>query len=174
MVDHDPAWAARFLEIRDVVWPAVEDFAISMEHVGSTSVPGLAAKPVIDLDIIVPQGRVADAVVALSGIGYEHRGDLGVTGREAFRRPAGTFEHHLYVCPEASLQLRNHLAVRDFLRTHPHAAAEYGALKRRLASRFSHDIDRYVDGKTDFLVDVLRRSGFDEADLERIRAVNEA
>jgi GrpB-like predicted nucleotidyltransferase (UPF0157 family) len=131
VTDYDPAWPATFEVLRSAIWPAVADIATAVEHVGSTAVPGLAAKPVIDLDVVVPSASaVAIAVRRLGAIGYVHRGDLGVPGREAFAAPTSLPRQHLYLCLAGSPALANHLAVRDHLRAHPHLAAEYGTLKK--------------------------------------------
>jgi len=173
VVDYDPSWPAAFERLRTRIWPAVADLATAIEHVGSTSVPGLAAKPVIDLDVVLGSGdHVPEAVARLATLGYAHRGDLGIAGREAFEPPPGAPEHHLYVCPPDSPALANHLALRDHLRGDPQLAAAYGALKQRLARAYAHDIDGYVDGKTAFIVAVLRRAGFAEDALGRIERAN--
>lgn len=170
VVDYDPEWPAIFEQLRTEIWPAVSELAISIEHVGSTSVPGLAAKPVVDLDVVVPPGRVPEGIARLEALGYEHRGDLGIPGREALRRPPDAPRHHLYLCPADSPALANHLAIRDHLRANPPVAERYGALKNDLARRFPNDIDAYIEGKTDFLVAILREVGFAEdvvSDIER-------
>lgn len=93
-------------------------------------------------------------------------------GREAFAQPPGTRRHHLYVCPVGNTALANHLAVRDYLRANPAAARAYGELKKRLAVRFADDVDGYVEAKSPFILDVLRRAGFTEHDLADIAALN--
>lgn len=171
VVESDPAWPRQFDSLRRSIVTAVGDLALAIEHVGSTSVPGLAAKPVLDVDVVVRSAFVAEAIAGLAAIGYEHRGNLGVPQREAFHAPPGTIRHNLYVCPEDSPALANHRAVRDYLRAHPTAAREYGELKKRLALRFPDDIDGYVEGKTAFLAGILRACGFSVdaiADVERI------
>jgi GrpB-like predicted nucleotidyltransferase (UPF0157 family) len=173
VVDYDPAWPLLFEELHTTVWPAVAGVATSIEHVGSTAVPGLAAKPVIDLDVVVAPGRVSEGVERLAELGYGPRGNLGIPGRQAFRAPADTAgRHHLYLCPADSPALANHLAVRDFLRAHPERVREYGRLKKRLAAEFMHDVDGYVEGKSDFLLGILRASGFDTAALGDIERMN--
>ena len=88
VVDYDPEWSAVFQGLRSRVWPVVADFATSIEHVGSTAVPGLAAKPIIDLSVVLPSNdEVPLAIERLATLGYLHQGDLGVEGREAFRAP---------------------------------------------------------------------------------------
>lgn len=170
--DYDPGWPDAFEGLRAAIWPAVSDIAISIEHVGSTAVPGLAAKPVIDLDVVVRADQVATGITRLTALGYEHRGDLGIPDREAFAQPAGSPRHHLYLCPSNSEALANHLAVRNHLRAHPQAAHAYGELKQGLARRFADDIDGYIEGKTAFLVDILRKAGFRNGTLREIEQMN--
>jgi len=170
--DYDPEGPHVFEELRASIWAVASDVAITIEHVGSTAVEGLAAKPIIDMDVVVAQDDVAAGIVRLVELGYEHRGDLGIAGREAFRSPAGSPRHHLYLCPSGNEALANHLAIRDYLRANPRAASAYGALKKRLAREFPNDIDGYVDGKTGFLVGVLRAIGFDEGVLQDMQRVN--
>lgn len=173
VVDYDPAWPATFATLRDRIAPALADAATAIEHVGSTSVPGLAAKPVIDLDVIVPDAAsVPIAIARLATLGYAHRGDLGVAGREAFRAPADLPRHHLYVVPAGHVALRNHLAVRDALRADADLVARYAAMKRELAARFPDDVDGYCAGKSAFLLAILAAAGFDDADREAVAAAN--
>jgi len=172
VLDYDLDWPRRFEALRSWIRAAVSDIAISIEHVGSTSVPGLAAKPVIDMDVIVAGSDVAAGITRLAALGYSHRGDLGIPGREAFERPADSPEHHLYLCPSGSPALANHLAIRDYLRTNPVAAREYGALKKRLARAFPADIDGYIEAKTGFLTGILREVGFPEETVAAIESMN--
>ncbi|MGH8189084.1 MAG: GrpB family protein [Steroidobacteraceae bacterium] len=175
VVDYDVAWPAAFTQLSGRIWKAVEDVALSIEHVGSTAVPGLAAKPVIDMDIVVRSTSATPTVIErLAALGYVHRGNLGIEGREAFERPPGSPAHHLYACVSGSVALRNHLHVRDWLRAHPHMAAEYGALKKELAARFRDDIDGYAAGKTAFLLEVSRAAGFPPDELAAIAAANQS
>lgn len=172
VVDYDPSWPETFREIRDGIAPGLSPLATAVEHVGSTAVPGLAAKPVIDLDVVVRPDDVPEAIARLSKMGYAHRGDLGVTGREAFHPPQGTPDHHLYLCPQGSAALANHLAVRDHLRTHPEDARAYGELKRRLAREFPQDGAAYLRGKTSFLLRILASAGFDQTLLDEVSRPN--
>jgi GrpB-like predicted nucleotidyltransferase (UPF0157 family) len=173
VVDYDPAWPAYFERLRATVWPVVADVASAIEHVGSTAVPGLAAKPVIDLDVVVPsRTEVPTAVARLTTLGYDHLGDLGIEGREAFRPPDGAPAHHLYVCRSDAPSLANHLALRDHLRGRADLARAYGDLKKRLAHAFPNDIDAYVAAKTDFVVAVLREAGLSEDHLAGIAHAN--
>ena len=173
VVDYDPNWPNVFEELRSRAWPALQHVAISIEHVGSTSVPGLAGKPVIDMCVVVSSPvDVPLAIEGLATVGYRHRGNLGIEGREAFNQPDGLPKHHMYVCPQGNLGLLNFFAVRDYLRAHPETAHKYGSLKRRLASQFTHDIDSYIEGKTDLVLRILRGAGFSRDQLEAIEFLN--
>jgi len=173
VVDYDPSWPEAFERVYSTVWPVVCHTALSVEHVGSTAVPGLAAKPIIDVSVVVrAESDVPAAVVCLATLGYVHRGNLGIGGREAFETPDGLPAHSLYLCPHDSPGLANHLAVRDHLRGHPDIAKEYGELKKRLAAQSPHEIDRYVDGKTELVLRILRAAGLPPVRLMEIERGN--
>lgn len=170
--DYDPEWPNLFRQVREKIWPNIRDFAIAIEHVGSTSVPGLAAKPVLDIDVVIPsRNEMLLAIAGLSRLGYSHRTDLGIEDREAFAALDGP-AHHLYVCPSGSIALLNHLTLRDHLRVHPLDVEAYSVLKKRLAAECGGDMDAYVTGKTDFILAILARHGFSEVRLESIRQAN--
>src|SRR5215216_2293030 len=155
---YDPRWPACFARLRDRLAAALGPLAVRIEHVGSTAVPGLAAKPIIDLDVVVATQDDLSAVIGrLRSLGYRHEGDLGVPGRDAFASPPGSPAHHLYVCPADSPALARHLALRDLLRADPEVARGYGDLKRTLAARFGHDRVAYTEGKTVFIESLLAR-----------------
>jgi len=171
--DYDPNWPARFEALRARLWPHVRDVARGLEHAGITSVLGLAAKPRIDLTIVAQsESDVVVNIEGLESLGYAHRGDLGIHGREAFSQPNDLPSHHHYVCPPDNLALENHLAARDHLLANPAVAAEYGQLKKRLAERFPNDINRYTEGKSSFLTRILHASGFTPHQLTHIEVAN--
>jgi GrpB-like predicted nucleotidyltransferase (UPF0157 family) len=148
VVDYSDRWPADFEAIRARLEPAVATVPGEIEHVGSTAVPGLAAKPVIDVDVVVPDAEsVPRAVAALVALGYEHRGDLGIPGREAFSVLPGLPDHHLYVVVRDSPAHRDHVDLRDHLRRSPDGLRRYAAEKRRLAPLLTSHRDAYVDGK---------------------------
>jgi GrpB-like predicted nucleotidyltransferase (UPF0157 family) len=168
VADYDPQWPATFEQLRGPVAAALGALALRVEHVGSTAVPGLAAKPIIDLDVVIGSRADLPAVIgALRRLGYRPQGDLGVPGREAFNNPPGALPHHLYVCADGNRELARHLAFRDFLRTHPDTARAYGELKRSLARRFCNDRDAYTEAKTSFIEQVLATSAAEAAAEDR-------
>lgn len=158
IVDYDPTWPDSFTALADRVAASLGPLAVRVEHVGSTAVPGLPAKPIIDLIAVIPtRDDLPAAVERLATIGYVHRGDLGIAGREAFDPPPGNPAHHPYVCATANPELAKMVAFRDYLRSHPAAAGEYGAVKRLLAAEFGTDRDGYTEAKTAFITGVLAR-----------------
>lgn len=154
---HDPAWRQWFDELAAFVWPAVEGVAVRIDHVGSTAVPGLAAKPVIDADVVVAtEADVQPAIECLQSIGYRWRGDLGVPGRQAFSAPAADLPpHHLYLVVENSKAHLDHWLLVEVLRADPEARDRYGGLKRRNAELADRDMDTYVALKARFVADLL-------------------
>ncbi|WP_110181047.1 GrpB family protein [Nocardioides solisilvae] len=173
VVPWTPAWAEAFEELAAVLREALRDVPSAIvEHVGSTSVPGLAAKPVLDVDVVVAAADVEAAVDALEGIGYLHRGDLGVTGREAFAAPDLEPRRHVYVCLAGTLAVRNHLAVRDVLRARDDLRDEYAATKRMLAAQPEMDVETYVAGKSVVLQKVLAESDLTEEERLAVLLLN--
>lgn len=155
--DYDPVWPQRFEILHLRISAALGHLAAAIEHIGSTAVPGLAAKPVIDMDVLLRSiDDLPAAIRQLATIGYIHQGDLGVPGREAFRAPVGDLSHHLYVCSPDCQEYIRHLAFRDHLRSHSHDADAYACLKRSLAARYRTDRDCYTQAKTEFIRSVLR------------------
>jgi GrpB-like predicted nucleotidyltransferase (UPF0157 family) len=174
VVPYDPAWPGRFNTIRSELRAALTTVSVvAIEHVGSTSVPALASKPIIDVDVVVARDDVASAVAALELIGYLPLGDLGVPDRYALRPPDDGVRRNVYVVVDGSLSLRNHRAVRAALLADGDLRREYGDLKLALSQRDFDNIDDYVAAKSPLLQRILERGGVDERDRDEIAALNE-
>lgn len=159
VVPYSEEWPRQYEAVADGLRRMLSQVpVVSIQHVGSTSVPGLAAKPVLDIDVIVQREHVPAAIRALSVGGYTHLGDLGLCDREAFHAEQGDPARNVYLCVEGTLNVRNHLAVRSVLRAHPDLREAYGAVKRELAEDPDMTIDRYVAGKSEILQIVLDHS----------------
>jgi GrpB-like predicted nucleotidyltransferase (UPF0157 family) len=159
VVDYDPDWPRRFEFFRGRIRVALGGLAAAVEHVGSTAVVGLPAKPIIDIDVLLLSAdALPEAIERLATLGYTYQGDLGIAEREAFLAPGNDFPHHLYVCPPYSREYQRHLAFRDYLRSHPQEAKEYGDLKQALALKFAHDRAAYIAGKEAFVRELLNRA----------------
>ena len=159
---YNESWQQDFLDIKAELEPALGELALRIEHVGSTSVPGLSAKPIIDIDAVMEDYlKLAAVVSALAAIGYIHEGDQGIPGREAFKYEGKEHlrKHHLYVCPADSAELHRHLTFRDYLRSHPEAVREYSRVKEEGAMLYPYDIDRYIDHKSPFIERIYSEIG---------------
>ncbi len=157
IVDYDPNWPTRFHELRDRVATVLGDLVVIIEHVGSTSIPGCPAKPIIDMDVVISSlTDLPQAIARLATLRYVHEGDLGIPGREAFAAPPDGPPHHLYVCSSQSEQYHRHILFRDYLRAHPEEVQAYSTLKQRLAHQFRHDRDAYSKAKSEFVVMILQ------------------
>jgi len=161
--DYDPHWPEQFELLRSQIAQSVGALAAAIEHVGSTAVPGLAAKPIIDVDVLLHSAAdLPDAITRLAILGYEHRGDLGISGREAFRAPPNDVPHHLYVHRPQSREYIRHITFRNHLRTNPEDARAYDRLKRTLAKDYRDDREAYNLAKTEFVEAILRRANATE------------
>ncbi len=152
IVDADPSWAFRFELLAAPIRESLGRLAVAVEHVGSTAVAGLAAKPIIDLDIVVRNDEdLAPASSALIALGYRAGGERGVAGRWIFDEPAGSEPHHVFLIARHETSLWEHLAFRDALRADHQLADRYESLKRRLAAEFRDDRVGYTDAKSAFI-----------------------
>ena len=167
VVPYDPAWPDAFSQERDRLREMLGNSALAIHHVGSTSVPGLRAKPVIDILAEAADLAGIDARAAsLESDGYEARGEYGIENRRYFsRRVAGRRSVHLHVFPVGHPRIAGHLLFRDYLREHDDVAGEYGELKRRLARRYPRDRVAYQDAKAAFIQEVHRKAA--EGRIER-------
>ncbi|EJT49508.1 hypothetical protein A1Q2_07387 [Trichosporon asahii var. asahii CBS 8904] len=181
VVEYDPAWPEYFASLSAELATVLAGLPVRIEHVGSTSVPGLWAKPVLDVDIVTAPAHVPAVIAALAAAGYTHRGNLGIPGREAIASPSdvwhaakhGGLKRNIYVCADGCLALRNHLAVRDVLREREDVREEYAATKRRLGEQ-TDDINVYVEGKSEVLGRILEAGGISAAERESVKDVNRA
>jgi GrpB-like predicted nucleotidyltransferase (UPF0157 family) len=156
LVEYDPEWPRQYEAVAARIRSALGNRAIVLEHAGSTSVPGLAAKPVIDIDVVVRSAEdVPVTIERLRKLGYVYQGEKGIPGRAAFMRPPHTPRHHLYVVVAGSKPHADHVQFRDFLRHHPEVMREYADLKRALASDHGGDRAGYTEAKAAFIERVL-------------------
>lgn len=159
VVAYDPRWPGAFAALRRWLDEALSDLGVRIEHVGSTSVPGLAAKPIIDLDLVVDTShQVGTVTERLRELGYRHQGDLGIAGREAFEQPTKLPAHHLYLVIAGNQAHRDHIDLRDYLRSNPGAARAYERRKRELAPILALDREAYTRRKGEIVQELLREA----------------
>jgi GrpB-like predicted nucleotidyltransferase (UPF0157 family) len=148
---YNPDWATWFLELHALLGRTLAGHFYAIEHVGSTSVPGLTARPIIDVDIVMREGQFERIKSYLAPLGYEHAGDQGIAGREVFSLtgPLATTlpRHHLYALEKDAAELRRHRAFRDFLCAHADWRERLSEHKWDLARRFAGDTDGYIEAK---------------------------
>ena len=162
VLPHDPRWQEEFETIRREIQEILGELVMEVHHVGSTAVPGLSAKPIIDLDVELRNRSDFPAVRELLAVaGYRHEGDLGIRDREAFcyKGKDHLQKHHLYVCPPDSRELRRHLTFRNYLRTHPEAAREYSRVKEAAARQHPDSIEGYMAYKSDCIAALYQKCG---------------
>ena len=162
VVPYDKAWKSAFEEIKKEIESVIGDLIIGIEHVGSTSVEGLSAKPIIDIDVVIKDYSVfATVVQKLETIGYIHEGDLGIKDREAFKysNKPHLQKHHLYVCPQYSEELHRHVTFRDYLKNNREAVQKYSLVKETAAILFPNEIEKYIDYKTPCIEELYMRCG---------------
>lgn len=162
VVPYDPNWKQEFEHIKQELLRALNNHIITIEHIGSTSVEGLAAKPVIDLNIIIKDYNSFELVKEkLAKLGYAHNGDQGIKDRHAFKyedKPH-LMRHHLYVCPEYSEELKRQLIFRDYLRKNSADRDWYSAVKMLAAKHYPEDIGSYMIAKHPCVREILERCG---------------
>lgn len=151
-------WQSQFQTLVSFLKPIIWPHFLTIEHVGSTAVVGLPAKPVIDCDVFVREDQFPLIEDALIQAGLTNRGDLGIPKRIAFSGPDLGFRYHLYVCYEDSPNGREHLLLREYLRMHPGAKKRYGELKEQLALMYPTDIESYLDGKAKLIQHYLKKA----------------
>lgn len=178
VVPYNPVWKIEFEKAAQAYSKLLRGLEVNIEHVGSTSIEGLWAKPILDIDIIVPNSKVSQLVIErLESVQYKHVGNQGVKNREVLKYSKDNafvtwMNHHLYVCIDNTENINNHLLLRQHLRQNREAVEAYSHLKRELASRFPNDIDAYIEGKTPLITSFLEKEGMSQTSIERIRSIN--
>ncbi|MDZ5610285.1 GrpB family protein, partial [Bacillus pseudomycoides] len=142
IMPYNPEWKMEFKKIKKMVEGYIGDLILRIEHVGSTSIEGLAAKPIIDIDVVIDNYGIFPVIIQrLEKEGYQHQGNLGVEGREAFQRnnEDNLMKYHLYVCPKDAKGYLEHIALRDYLSANEAARKESEELKYRLVENYRYD-----------------------------------
>ena len=160
VLNYDPEWPLKYERERKAIAEILDGNGISIYHIGSTSVPGLAAKPIIDMMAVVRSlEKVDDARGKFSELGYEYLGEFGIAGRRYFRKGGDERTHQIHIFQADDWNnIERHLAFRDYMRTHEKERTEYAKIKTALAQRFPYDIDGYCDGKDAFVREMEKRA----------------
>lgn len=162
VVPYDSKWKDEFQRIKSYLQDILEKSIIAIEHVGSTSIPGLSAKPIIDIDIVIEDyDKFDDVKLRLEKAGYYHEGNLGIKDREAFayKDKKEFMVHHLYVCPQNSEELKRHITFRNYLRTHKEDRDKYSSVKIKAALKYPSNIDSYIEAKSPCIEEIYKKCG---------------
>lgn len=164
VVPYDKNWKKDFQKIKEELLITLKDLIIDIEHVGSTSVLGLASKPCIDIDVIIKDySNFEEVRTSLEKIGYIYEGDLGIQDRIAFTyidKPH-LQKHHLYVCPINSMELKRHLKFRDYLKNNEVSRLKYEQAKIEASHLFPNDIDKYIEYKSKVIKEIYKKIGLE-------------
>lgn len=173
VLPYNAEWTAWYRELKDQIWPQVSDLASEIVHVGSTSIPGMSAKPIIDIDLVAENFDDLDLFKErLSTIGYVHVGNLGIESREAFKETLEPLHpHHLYLVQRDSPAFRNHVLLKKHLQENLESFKRYNDLKLSLADSAS-SVDEYCRAKTMLILEFLEAEGVPESEIEQIRKEN--
>ena len=169
VVPHDPNWQRAFLAESQHLAIALGENMVNIYHIGSTSIPAIYAKPIIDILIEVkdiakvddsPEERLRQRDREIGALGYVGMGEHGIAGRRFFRKDIaeGLRTHHIHAFETGSSQIDRHLAFRDYLISHPETALEYSELKQQLAQKYPSDIESYMDGKAEFISEIDKKA----------------
>ncbi|MFC7393821.1 GrpB family protein [Scopulibacillus cellulosilyticus] len=152
-------WALKFNEEAEKLYKIFNTEILELHHIGSTSVEGLKAKPIIDIMPVVKDIKKIDKFNdAMIAIGYEPIGENGIPGRRYFQKGGDDRTHHIHIFQLDNPEIDRHLAFRDYLRAHLNAAKEYGNLKEALAQRYPYDIESYIKGKEHLVLDIEQKA----------------
>ena len=156
VVDYNHNWSSDFQKEERSIRNILQDELVNSFHIGSTSVPGLKAKPIIDILLVVNDIHKLDSFSKqFQEIGYEVKGEFGITGRRYFRKGGDHRTHQIHAFQYNNMEeIERHLAFRDYLREHSKVCRQYGELKSQLAKQYPNDIDGYCNGKDDFVKSV--------------------
>ncbi|MHA6252817.1 GrpB family protein [Oceanobacillus sp. CAU 1775] len=161
VTSYNSEWPSQFEEEAAILREIFKENLIAIHHIGSTSVSGLQAKPIIDIMPVVNDiSKVDQFNEQMQIIDYEPMGEYGITGRKYFRKGKEERTHHVHVFQYGSYNILRHLAFRDYLRAHPNVRNSYGELKVKLATQFPNDMASYINGK-DALVQEIEREAIE-------------
>jgi GrpB-like predicted nucleotidyltransferase (UPF0157 family) len=161
VIPHDPQWQELFKFESKRITDALGKNVVAVHHIGSTAIPRIHAKPIIDLLVEVKDlVKVDDQSPSMEALGYEVMGEFGISGRRYFRKDnkEGIRTHHIHAFTVASEPVIRHLAFRDYMIAHPEDAQRYSELKQRLAREYPTNIDGYMDGKDGFIREIDKKA----------------
>ena len=158
LLPHDPEWSAVYEEAKAILSPVLGEYALDIQHVGSTAIPGISAKPVVDIAVAIEHYPLPDEVLdAVKALGYTYWGEYGIPHRHLFFRRDLPVGHNVHINELANGEFQKHVLFRDYMRAHPDDAREYENLKRELAARYD-EVGTYAENKSEYVQGILRKA----------------
>jgi len=160
VVSYDPNWEQKFKEEANKIKEIFKEILVDIHHIGSTAVPLVKAKPIIDIMVKVKDINKVDSYnKQMEKLGYEALGEYGIPKRRFFQKKGNNRTHHVHIFEKGSPQIKRHIDFRNYLISHPKVAGEYSLLKEKLAEKYRYDIDKYQEGKSNFIKKIDKLSG---------------
>ena len=157
--EYDPQWKKEYEKEKEKLTNIFSDILIDIHHIGSTAIPDIKAKPIIDIMIVVEDiNKVDEYNEEMIELGYTPKGEFGIKNRRFFPKGGNERSHHVHVFPKGDPEVKKHLNFRNYLRAHPEEARRYSQLKEVLAAKYYYNIDKYIEGKNDFIQEVDRKA----------------
>ncbi len=161
VVPYNPAWPSLFEEEAAKIRQALGSNCIAVHHIGSTAVPGLSAKPIIDMiPVVLDIMRIDQSLPNMRALGYEVKGEFGIPFRRYFQKEDISRTHNVHIFEQGNSEIERHLKFRDWMRTHEGDRNDYGRLKEELALKYPHDMMAYGLGKEAFIAEIDTKTGF--------------
>ena len=158
--EYNPEWKKLFVKEKELITSKIFDFIIDIQHIGSTAIPGILAKPIIDIALAIKDlSKVEEIINPLQELDFIYRGEQGVPGRHLFVKGGEDFRtHHLHVMDRTTDEWRKHIRFREYLLSHPSDAKEYEQIKLALAEKYEKDRGKYTEEKGKFILEILLKS----------------
>ena len=159
IVSYDPNWKDMYKEESEKIKNVLSDIIIDIHHVGSTAIPGIKAKPVIDILVEVKDIEGVDQYnYKMRELGYEVMGEYGIPKRRFFRKGGNKRTHHIYIFKVGNEEIERHINFKEYMIAHPDKGQEYSKLKEKLANKYTYDVENYTNGKSDFIKGIDRKA----------------
>ena len=157
--EYDPQWKQEYEKEKEKLVEIFSDIVVDIHHIGSTAIPKIKAKPIIDIMVVVEDiNKVDEYNEEMIELGYTPKGEFGIENRRFFPKGGNERSHHVHVFPKGDPEVKKHLNFRDYLRAHPKEARQYSQLKEVLAAKYYYNIDKYIEGKNDFIQEIDRKA----------------
>ena len=159
VVSYNPNWTEIYKEESKKIKNVLSDIIVDIHHIGSTAIPGIKAKPVIDILVEVKDIEAVDQYNnKMEELGYEVMGEYGIPKRRFFRKGGNNRTHHIHIFQVGNEEIERHINFKEYLIAHPDKAREYSKLKEKLTNKYTYDVENYTNGKSDFIKEIDRKA----------------